>query len=68
MADATAVPPPPTGENSAGELIRSLGVVAGFALFFMTLRFFCKARYAKGFGIDDGVLAMAFVSSPVLQI
>lgn len=68
MADATAAPLPPTGQNNSDELIRSLAVVAGFAFFFLNLRIFCKTRYAKGFGVDDGVLAAAFVSSPVPRI
>lgn len=64
MADAAspAALPPPSGENNGEDLIKSLSVVAGFAFFFMNLRFFCKLRYAKGFGVDDGVVAVAFVS------
>ncbi|KAK3693205.1 hypothetical protein B0T22DRAFT_361933, partial [Podospora appendiculata] len=40
------------------------------ALFFIIMRFFCKMRYAKGFGIDDGILALGFaclIASIVLE-
>jgi len=67
MADSplsAAAPPPPTGENNANELIRSTAAVAGLAFVCMILRFFCKLRYSKGIGIDDGLVAFAWVGTP----
>ena len=53
--------PPIIGTNNKDELINSLAVVAGFATVMMALRYFCKIRYAKGFGVDDGFLLLSWV-------
>ncbi|KAK3314157.1 hypothetical protein B0H66DRAFT_461006, partial [Apodospora peruviana] len=47
-------------ENNSGELITSLTVVGSLSFVIMVLRFFCKGRYAKQFGIDDGLLGLAW--------
>lgn len=58
----TPVYPPISGENNKDELITSLAVVASFATVIMGLRYFCKIRYAKGFGTDDCLLLTSWVS------
>jgi len=64
MADSPAAAPlPPSGENNGNELIRDLVAVAGLSFVFMILRFFCKLRYGKGFKVDDGLIAFAWVST-----
>ncbi|KAB5518095.1 hypothetical protein GE09DRAFT_1066318 [Coniochaeta sp. 2T2.1] len=64
MADGGPPPPlpqlPPTGENNANELIRDTSAVAALAFVCLILRFFCKLRYTKGIGVDDGLVAFAF--------
>ncbi|KAM7221722.1 hypothetical protein V8F06_002930 [Rhypophila decipiens] len=58
---AVPVFPPISGENNKDELINSLAVVASFATAMMALRYFCKIRYAKGFGIDDIFLLIGWM-------
>ncbi len=51
-------------ENSSEWLIRSMIIVSTLSFAFLTMRFFCKVRYAKNFSVDDGLLAVAWVRPP----
>jgi hypothetical protein len=62
MADEISGVPITTHESNAAELVRSLIVVTALSVVFMSLRFYCKTRYSKNFGIDDGLLAFSWVS------
>ncbi|ERS95314.1 uncharacterized protein SPSK_01850 [Sporothrix schenckii 1099-18] len=47
-------------ETNAPRIVVSLSVMTGVALVFMVLRFFCKVRFHKTFGVDDHMLAAAW--------
>ncbi|CAK7230268.1 hypothetical protein SBRCBS47491_007529 [Sporothrix bragantina] len=48
-------------ESNAPRIVVSLSIMTGVAFVFMILRFFCKVRFHKKFGIDDHMLAAAWV-------
>ncbi|KAL1890726.1 hypothetical protein Sste5346_008051 [Sporothrix stenoceras] len=48
-------------ETDAPRIVVSLSIMTGVAFVFMVLRFFCKVRYHKKFGVDDHMLAAAWV-------
>ncbi|KAK3689351.1 hypothetical protein B0T22DRAFT_480564 [Podospora appendiculata] len=51
-----------TPHNSrAPEIIHSFIALVVISLFFVLLRFYCKARYQRAFGWDDYVLALAWI-------
>lgn len=51
----------PSVETDAPRIVVSLSIMTGVAFVFMVLRFFCKVRYHKKFGVDDHMLAAAWV-------
>lgn len=48
-------------ETNAPRIVISSSIMTGVAFLFMSLRFFCKARYQKRIGLDDYMLAGAWV-------
>jgi hypothetical protein len=48
-------------ENYGPRLEKSTYAMVAVSLFFMLLRFGCKARYGKRFGLDDLLLAISWV-------
>ncbi len=50
-----------SNDSNGPKIVIALAAMSGVAFVFMGLRFFCKARYHKRFGIDDYLLAMSWV-------
>jgi hypothetical protein len=49
-------------ESNGTRILASLWAMAAVVALFMGARFYCKAATTRRFGIDDGLLLLAWVS------